>query len=206
MFSFKNVNFRFKKTLSPSHRFCVSMAKPSSEDFTVISHFLSNPAAFFFALSSWLSPSSVILQLSPLIPLAWVVLPVSVPISHCRTSSSSVPNQSCSVFHTQTMQSLKKGWASFHSHPGPWPQHGRSKNSPHVWFLTRQKKTDIPFYRHPPQCKIPRDLGLDLLVILMPGGGIWVSVKNSWYLLRRAIENWSQHLALWPRLLNPLRV
>lgn len=58
------------------------------------------------------------------------------------------------------------------------------------------EKSDILFYRQASQCKIPRDLGLDLLAILMPGGGIWVLAKNSWYLLRRVIENWSQHLAL----------
>lgn len=115
------------------------------------------------------------------------------------------PNQPCSVFHTWTMQTLNQSWAGCHSHPDPWPQHGRIKHLPHLWFLTRQKKSDMPFYGQPPQCKIPRGLGLDLLVILMPGGGIWVLVKNSWYLLRRAIENWSQHLALWPRLLTPLR-
>lgn len=139
IFGFKNVKFRLKKTLSLSHRFCVSVAEPSSEDFTVISHFLSNPANFFFALPSWLSLSSVILQLSPPIPLARIVLPVSVPISHCMTLSSSAPAQPCSVFHTWTMQTLNQGWACCHSHPDPWPQHGRIKHPPHVWFLTGQK-------------------------------------------------------------------
>lgn len=139
MRGFKNVKFRFKKTLSLSHRFCVSMAEPSSEDFTVISHFLSNPGTFFLALSSWLSLSSVIQQLSPPISLAWIVLPVSVHTSHCMTLSSSAPTQLHSVSHTQIMQFLSKGWAGCHSHPGPWPQCGRSKHPLHVWLLTRQK-------------------------------------------------------------------
>lgn len=112
-------------------------------------------------------------------------------------------NPALSFIHRQCSPSKKAGLVST---PTLVPGHSMAEVKTLPMYGFWPEKTDIPFYRHPPLCKIPRDLGLDLLVILMPGGGIWVLVKNSWYLLRRAIENWSQHLALWPRLLNPLRV
>lgn len=104
MFSFKNVKFRFKKTLSPSHRFCVSMAEPRSEDFAVISHFLSNPATFFLALSSWLSFSSVMLQLPCPIPLVWIELTVFPSLTAWHGAPQPWPSPALSSIHSPSVE------------------------------------------------------------------------------------------------------
>ena len=96
------MNFRFKEKLSLFYSFCVSMAEPSSYKFAVVSHFASNPVTFFFVPSSWLSLSNMLLRLSPPIPLAWVVLPHSGPISYCVTSTSSPHIQLCSLSYTDS--------------------------------------------------------------------------------------------------------